>query len=309
MKRIGILPVDSKYPNYALMKVSTWWRGQGAQTAFYSPFGHFDKVYISKIFTFTPDYLQIISNADEVYKGGTGYDLTSKLPKEIDDCEPDYDLYNLPTDFSLGFLTRGCRNTCPWCVVPKKEGAITPYRDIVEITQGTRNKVTLMDNNILACDYGMTQLEKIAEIGCAVDFNQGMEARLIDVETARLLASIKWLKYIRLACDTHSAIEPLRTALRRLRESGYKGEIFVYCLITSDLMETLTRINEIAAMDNLLQPFAQPYRDFHNNTPPPKWQQDMARWVNCKKLLRSTSFAEYSPRKGFKCETYLKTNN
>lgn len=303
--KIGVLAVDGKQPNYALMKVGKWYKAQGAEVEFYSPFGHFDKVYMSKIFTFSPDYLQIMNNADEVEKGGTGYDVKSQLPKEIDDCEPYYDLYGLPADYALGFLTRGCRNKCKWCIVPIKEGAITPYRDIEEVTQGTRTKVTLMDNNILACDYGLNQLEKIAKLGIRVDFNQGMEARLIDVETAKLLSSVKWLNSIRLACDTHSAIQPLRDAVGRLRAAGYKGEICCYTLINSDIKETLTRINEVKNIDPRLTPYAQPYRDFVKNTEPPKWQQDMARWVNRRELFRTTSFEQYEPRKGFKCSEYF----
>lgn len=51
-------------------------------------------------------------------------------------------------------------NRCKWCVVPKKEGKISPYMDIEEITAG-RKKAILMDNNILASNYGLQQIEKI----------------------------------------------------------------------------------------------------------------------------------------------------
>ena len=37
---------------------------------------------------------------------------------------------------SLGFSQRGCRLKCPFCVVPKKEGAISAGRSINDIWRG-----------------------------------------------------------------------------------------------------------------------------------------------------------------------------
>ncbi|HQA81309.1 MAG TPA: hypothetical protein PLV96_10990 [Methanoregulaceae archaeon] len=66
--------------------------------------------------------------------GGTGWDLTTTLPPEIDACRPDYDLYSVQdiydrikggirkkdttikkaqtiVDAGLGFLSRGCQRS------------------------------------------------------------------------------------------------------------------------------------------------------------------------------------------------------
>ena len=109
--------------------------------------------------TITPDYNYYI-NANQIEKGGTGYDIEKVLPVEVDRLQPDYSIYNIDSNLSYGFLTRGCPNRCKWCVVPKKEGKISPYMDIEEITAG-RKKAILMDNNILASNYGLQQIEKI----------------------------------------------------------------------------------------------------------------------------------------------------
>ena len=101
-------------------------------------------------------------------------------PFEVDRLQPDYSIYNIDSNLSYGFLTRGCPNRCKWCVVPKKEGKISPYMDIEEITAG-RKKAILMDNNILASNYGLQQIEKIIKLGIKVDFNH-----LITDEIARL---------------------------------------------------------------------------------------------------------------------------
>lgn len=129
-------------------------------------------------------------NANQIEKGGTGYDIEKVLPIEVDRLQPDYSIYNIDSNLSYGFLTRGCPNRCKWCVVPKKEGKISPYMDIEEITAG-RKKAILMDNNILASNYGLQQIEKIIKLGIKVDFNQGLDARLITDEIARLLAKVK----------------------------------------------------------------------------------------------------------------------
>lgn len=156
---IGILAVDSNYPNIALMKISSYHKARGDNVEWYNPLCSYDKVYMAKVFSFTPDYGYYI-NADQVEKGGTGYDISKVLLPEIDRMIPDYDLYNVDKNLAYGFLTRGCPNHCKWCVVPKKEGNIATYMDIEEIAVNGRKNIILMDNNILACDYGLQQIEK-----------------------------------------------------------------------------------------------------------------------------------------------------
>lgn len=140
---IGILAVDSNFPNLALMKISAYHKARGDQVEWYNPLCKYDKVYAAKVFTFTPDYNYYI-NANQIEKGGTGYDIEKVLPIEVDRLQPDYSIYNIDSNLSYGFLTRGCPNRCKWCVVPKKEGKISPYMDIEEITAG-RKKAILMD--------------------------------------------------------------------------------------------------------------------------------------------------------------------
>jgi hypothetical protein len=176
-------------------------------------------------------------------------------------------------------------------VVPKKEGEISIEADIEEILQDKKRAI-LMDNNILASDYGISQLEKIAQIGCKIDFNQGLDAELITEEIARIISKIKWIKFIRLACDSLKAIKPLLNALKVLNEYGVSNyRIFVYMLV-KDVKEA----NEISMTLKPLRvvPFVQPYRDF-NNTNPSEEQKHFARYVNRKEIYHSTSWEEYNP--------------
>ena len=129
------------YPNLALSKIAAYHRCIGDTVEWYDPLfcDGYDKVYMYKVFSFSSDYEYHV-RAKEIVKGGTGYDIHSQLPVEIDNMQPDFSIYeNVPTDTSYGFLTRGCPNKCFWCVVPRKEGAIRPYWDVDKVANGRKN--------------------------------------------------------------------------------------------------------------------------------------------------------------------------
>ena len=293
---IGLLAVDSNYPNLALMKISSYHKAKGDKVGWYNPFDHYDKVYMAKVFSFTEDYRQWITNADQIEKGGTGYDIKKVL---------DYDLYNVDKNLAYGFLTRGCPNRCKWCVVPAKEGNIAPYMDIAEVSAGRKN-VILMDNNVLASEYGLQQIEKIISMGVRVDFNQGLDARLVTDDMARLLAKVKWIKRIRFGCDTPGQIAECERATALIDKYGYKGEYFFYCILLNDFKEAFTRVNYWRTKGRRFLPYCQPYRDLNNPRQIiPQWQKDLAGWADKKWIFRTCEFKDFEPRKGFKCKEYF----
>ena len=331
-KNIGLLDVDGHakkkkwgatiYPNLALCKIARWHKQQGDNVEWALPCFHYDVIYKSKIFNFTLDDLAIY-DADEVIKGGTGYDIKSSLPDEIDRLQPDYSIYPLiPNDTAYGFLTRGCPNKCPWCVVPRKEGRIRSYMDCEEIAIEGRNKLVLMDNNILAAgEYAIAQMEKIIAKGYKIDFNQALDARLMTDDFARLLAQIKWIDgRIRFGCDTHAQIAECERAMQMINSHGYRGQYFLYTMIGgggTNFKECYERVHywwernhTIRAQHkgNAIYPYAQPYRAPDRvNSQIPMWQLDMARWVNKKMIFETTDFSDFMPRKGFRCDYYLRT--
>lgn len=218
---IALLTDCLKMPNIALMKLSTFHKRRGDNVSEFIPlFAHeYDKVYYSKIFTFTPHDLYVHGNLE---RGGTGFDIEKKLSPEIDALPCDYNLYPA-CDYAVGFLTRGCIRSCPWCVVPKKEGDIHPYNSIEDIARLDTNKILFFDNNILASDYGISEMERLIGSRFRVDFNQGLDARLITPDVAKILAKIKWLKYIRVSCDTSAMLPYIANAYGILKCAGYKG--------------------------------------------------------------------------------------
>lgn len=325
--KIGLIDVDGHakkkkwgatiYPNLALCKIARFHRLQGDSVEWVIGFKHYDRIYMSKVFNFSPDDTTYY-DADEIVKGGTGYDIKSQLPHEIDSLQPDYSIYpNIPKDTAYGFLTRGCPNKCQWCVVPRKEGKIRPYMDCDEIAIEGRRKLVLMDNNILAAgDYAVQQMEKIIERGYHIDFNQALDARLVDDRFARLLAKIKWIdRRIRFGCDTQGQIDDCMRAIEHINSYGYRGEYFLYTMLNDNFQECYERlmywweINHRAREEHKpnIYPYAQPYRDPDNpKRPIPQWQRDMANWVNKRQIFQMTDFMCFEPRKGFKCIEYFR---
>jgi len=203
---------------------------------------HYDKVYSSKVFDFTPENLYL---PPEVIKGGTGYGLFAELSPEIDNCFPDYSLYP-DCDYAVGYITRGCPNKCGWCVVPVKEGGIRPYADFRDIVRADTNKLVLMDNNILACEYGIEQLAELAGTDYRIDLNQGMDARLVNERTADIIARLKWLRYVRFSCDQTAQIEAIENAAALLADRGMKPHrLFVYLLVTADIDNAAYRVDRL----------------------------------------------------------------
>lgn len=315
MNNIGIIDVDGHngFPNLALMKISAYHKAKGDCVEWYSPLApKYDIVYMAKVFKFTNDYMWVIGNAECVIKGGTGYDYSILLPPHIDSLQPDYTIYpKIDKHTAYGFLTRGCPNKCFWCIVPKKEGAVRPYNDVCDIALANRHNLILMDNNILACkDYAMAQFDKIIANGYRVDFNQGLDARLVDDEVARKLASMRWIHSIRFGCDTPKQITEVERAMSLIDSYSEKPKWYLlYTIITKDMLESYERISHFRQF-NKVRVQAQPYRDFDNPTQViPQWQKDMARWANRKELYKTIDFKEFIPRKGFICFKYFTYGN
>lgn len=274
------------FPNLALMKISAFHKQKGDEVEFFRPGAQYDKIYSSQVFTFSKNPP---SGGGEWVYGGTGSGNNNVLDDQIEHICPDYDLYSSP--YSQGFLTRGCPNACPWCVVPEKEGEISPHADIEEFAR--HKEVVLMDNNVLAHAHGVEQIEKIARLGLKVDFNQGLDSRLIDDGIARRLSRLKWFRPLRLACDSEAQMKEVQKAVRLLRYHNCTPTRFFVYVLVREIPSALERVKFLKGLH--LDPFAQPYRNPSGEEPEPSLK-DFARWVNMKATFKSTTWEEYKKR-------------
>lgn len=171
--------------------------------------------------------------------------INNTLPAEIDSIFPDYSIYP-ECDYAIGYITRGCPNNCRWCVVPKKEGRIRPYKTWKDLVRQDSDKLVLMDNNILACEYGIEQLEELSGSAYQIDLNQGMDARLVNDRIAEILSRLKWIRFIRFSCDQKSQIEPIKNTVNLLGKYGVRPyRIFVYILVTKNVQDAAERVEAL----------------------------------------------------------------
>ena len=146
--KVRLIQVDGKWPNLALMKLSAFHKREGDQVAFDLPDP--DKVYISCIFQRNAAKARgmrtLFPHADIEF-GGAGLG-SSILPEYIEHLMPDYALYDCRV--SMGFTSRGCIRTCPWCNVWVREGYIRDHAPVQEFLQHA--KVILLDNPLINID-------------------------------------------------------------------------------------------------------------------------------------------------------------
>lgn len=290
---IGLVDVDghSGFPNLALMRISAWHKTQGDNVEWWDGLKTYDRVYLSKVFTFSPD-VETIIRAGEVIRGGTGYKNYGSLPPEVEAALPDYSIYP-NCRHAIGFLTRGCIRNCPWCIVPRKEGHIRPAATWRDIKRPDSRELVLLDNNVLASAFGLQQIEEMGHEPVWVDFNQGLDARLIDRETARLLARLRWIRFVRLSCDTDAMLPVIEQAAAYLREAGVAPSRLWCYMLVQDVEEAHRRA---LALDKLsITPFAQPYRDYDGGEPTAE-QRRFARWVNAKQIFKTCKWEEFTGR-------------
>ena len=192
-----LVDVDGTLPNLALMKLSRYFKAQGRPVALargVRELPRAETVLGSSVFSTAASAkrIEVLRHryGATLQVGGSGVDLHLRLAPEIEALAPDYSLYPELEDRALGFLTRGCPQHCPFCVVPVKEGAPRQVSDLDTLLQG-RQKLILLDDNLLAHPSALELLQEIARRGLAVNFNQTLDVRRLTTELARLLRRIR----------------------------------------------------------------------------------------------------------------------
>jgi len=284
--KIGLFDIDSKYHNLALMKISAWHKSFGDQTEMYNPLMNktYDRVYVSKIFTKHNKEGGYIPENSII--GGSGYSLKTVLPYDMEHFLPDYSLYNL--DYSLGFTTRGCIRNCEFCIVRDKEGNIREHAEVEEFLNPKSNVVVLLDNNFLALPSHIKKLQKYIDKGWKMDFNQGLDIRLINNENAELLGKVKHYKQIHFAWDLMIQEKKVKKGLKILFKAGikpYRIMVYILCNYDTTLEEDLYRFKELKSLG--VDPFVMIYGKGNKEI------RKFARWVNKKWICGACSWEDY----------------
>lgn len=310
--KIGLIDVDGhNFPNLPLMKLSAWHKQQGDSVEWYQPMfsDHMDRVYMSKVFSFTPDYEYYI-DADEVIKGGSGYcielvngkeiyhtEKDRQLTAEIEHIYPDYSLYpELTKDTAYGFMSRGCPRGCDFCHVAAKEGQ-RAYKvaDLSEFWRGQKN-IVLLDPNPIACRELKDILQQLIDSDAWVDFSQGVDIRLMTEEKAEMIKRIK-TKNIHFAWDRYEDKDKILQKFKMFKKlTGWdKRKLTVYVLTNFDttIEQDLERIYLLRDMG--YWPYVMIYDKEH--TKPSDTVRKIQRWVNMRAVFEATSRFEDYQRK------------
>ena len=150
-----------------------------------------------------------------------------------DDVLPDYSL--VPDNkTSILFASRGCINHCNYCSVSKLEPKFFARPTIRHLVYPGHTAIVFWDNNFLASPYCFDILEELEGLSLEVDFNQGLDARLLTEDVVKRLSLLK-IPVVRLAYDSLSARPKLSDSIDLLKLHGFRGRrIVVYCLFNSE---------------------------------------------------------------------------
>lgn len=291
--KAGLIDVDShNFPNLCLMKISAYHKNRGDSVEWWNGFKHYDVVYKSRVFTdeYSTD-IEYCINADEVIKGGTGYDLKNRLPNEIEHQYPDYSLYNI-TDRAYGFLTRGCPRHCPFCIVTEKEGNTHTVADLSEFWNG-QPEIMLMDSNITASKDCERLFEQLIESKAKINFEGGVDIRFMTEKKCeqlnRMNISMLHFAWDNYEFDTYEKFKRFRPLID-LDERRLCAYVLTNFNTTHEQdLERIYKLKELGVT---------PYVMVFNKQTAPKKTRLLQRWCNNRFVFRAVDrFEDYDRTK------------
>jgi hypothetical protein len=242
---IGIIDADlndngTNFPNLALMKISYYWKQKGYTTKLLLNYDdvNYEKIYLSKVFTKTKIPIPL-NKFKNIEYGGTGFGLNNKdLPKEIEFSRPDYDLYleyvkiakekyTEPkkfvyyTDYSIGFLTRGCFRKCDFCV-NKKYNKVVKWSNLEDFYDPKRKYISLCDDNFLGYGKWKEELDKLNSTGKKFIFKQGLDIRLLTEYRVNELMKSNYIGKFIFAFDHYEDKESIEKKLKLFKNGMIK---------------------------------------------------------------------------------------
>lgn len=282
--KVLLVDIDSKIPNLALKKVEKYYLDRGAKVIWDMPlFAEWaDVIYISCIFSWNRDKCKEWETYPHSWIGGTGYDLDMMLQKEIEAAKP---------RINLGFATRGCIRSCDFCVVPEKEGGIRIVGDLLDLWDGHSHLITFLDNNILAVpDHFKLVCQQAQDNNLRVDFNQGLDHRLLNDSIVAAMKATKRKGEYRFAFDHPDQIDSVKKALSLMHFHGINRSFwYVLAGFNTTLEEDLFRLNYLRSQGQTA--FVQRYNRCKNRL-------RLAQWVNQHNVFKAMTYEQFLVKKG-----------
>ena len=244
----------TRYPPLGLLKLAAMHKDKGDEVAFVRGLGHAEVrpnvIYVTSLFTYawkhvhdTVAYYKTLYPRAKVVLGGIyatlmpeharlsgAREVHTGLVAEAEGYRPDYSL--VPEwDSSIMFSMRGCIRKCAFCAVPRLEGKTSgKAQSVRDLIKPGHKKAILWDNNVLGVPNWSDVVDELKAAGVSVDFNQGLDARLITDDIARKLREVR-VNPVRLAYDIPSERNAVQSAIESLHAAGFsRRRIIVYTL-------------------------------------------------------------------------------
>jgi hypothetical protein len=291
----------TKYPPLGLLKLSSYRKALGDTTELVRGLNvavsqEPDVIYVTSLFTWAwkpvweaVRYYMRVFPRSELWLGGL---YASLMPEHAllsgvnpnyicrgiftgaENLCPDYSLvpaWNEKANASIVFSSRGCVRACTFCAVPRIEGRINAEKNSIRhLIWPGHKRVILFDNNFLASSGWESVLDEIKELGLGVDFNQGLDARLISDTVARKIAEVKIDRFVRISYDYPSMGRYVEKAIGLLKSHGIDGRnILVYTLynFTDSPDDLFMRIKNTLSWGGVAYPMRfQPTNTLTKNT-------------------------------------------
>lgn len=324
---IGLIDIEKyhepnkKFPNIPLMKISAYHKNIGDNVEWLEPNKHYDKVYVSKVFSFSEDYPDLLINADKIVYGGSGYAISlvndkevydkskdKPLDQEIEKQYPDYALYGI-TDTAYGFITRGCPRGCFFCHIKEMQGANTyKVANLNDFWNGQKN-IVLLDPNITAFCGWKEVFKELINSKAYIDFSQGLDVRCMTKEKTEMLMKMK-IKRVHFAWDRYEDGKWVKPKLKEFKDISNWGrsKVSVYVLTNFDttIHQDLERIMYIRSLG--FHPYVMRYDK--KNIPKGHIINSLARWCNMPAVFwKYKTFEEYLLKEKADPEYYINLLN
>ena len=326
-----------RFPNLACEKIAGYWRDQGCDVRLlqdYSEMNHCERVYVSKVFTDTPVPDSLLEQ-DNVYVGGTGFyfDKAPNLPPEIEHHMPYYGLYDEwiekeverghlnaeskdklfnekvyraqfkeYTDYSIGFLTRGCFRKCGFCV-NRKYDHVFCASGLKEFYVPERKKLCFLDDNFFGIGKKTwkTMLEQVLETGKPFKFKQGLDERLLNEDICSILFNSNYDGDFTFAFDNIQDYDLIHRKLELIRKHTDNNRIKFYVLVGFESVDAQDIENAFKRIALLMKYSCLPYIMRYQNKNETPWKNSryrsmyvqLARWCNQPRIFKKLSFREY----------------